>query len=51
MKTGDDVDLNRRADREVELLPGGRLAAAVKVEAGAVVPVGGKLLCGVPEPV
>lgn len=42
IKTGDEVDLKRRAVRVIEALPGGRL---VKIEGEVVLgPVGGKLL-------
>lgn len=49
MKTGDEVDLKRRAVRVVDALPGGRLAAAVNADDDVALllgPVGGKLVCG-----
>lgn len=45
MKTGDEVDLKRRAVRVIDALPAGRLAAAVSVTFEAVLgPDGGKLV-------
>lgn len=45
MKTGDEVDLKRRAVRVIDALPAGRLAAAVSATFEAVLgPDGGKLV-------